>query len=89
MTVGFAKPRDPEKIPEHVLWTLYKGDRIAQARTRMTPLGPELRFMLRRVGDDDDLLWSQVFKDGDGANVGELADQKRREFEDRGWLSKP
>jgi hypothetical protein len=44
MSVGFAKPRNPEHIPEHSLWVLRKGDRTAEARTRMVPAGPELRI---------------------------------------------
>ena len=32
MSVGFAKPRNPEHIPEHSLWVLRKDSRTAEAR---------------------------------------------------------
>ena len=47
---------------------------------------PELRFY---VSDSSglDLVWSQVMTDG--REVGELAEQKRREFEAKGWSLDP
>jgi hypothetical protein len=48
MSVGFSKPRNPAAIPEHVLWSLRKGERTAEARARMVPLGPELRIYVSR-----------------------------------------
>ena len=44
MSVGISKPARPEHIPEHTLWIVRKGDRTAEARVRMVPLGPELRI---------------------------------------------
>jgi hypothetical protein len=92
VTVGITKPVDLRKIPEHVLWTLVKDGRIAEARTRsMTPLGPELRFVMcrgeKREGAED-LLWSMVFKDedGGGAALGEVAHTKKLEFIALGWV---
>jgi hypothetical protein len=70
----------PTPIPERVLWTLRKGGRVAEARTRQHPLGPELVFYV-----DDQLLWSQVFKQGTGVALGEMSESKRREFEELGW----
>lgn len=88
MTVRFSRPRDPRAIPEHVLWTLTKGMRTAEARTRMVPGGPELRVYVSRLETGLlDLHWSQVFRDQDGGGValGERAEQTRRDFEARGW----
>jgi hypothetical protein len=82
VTVGFSKPRDPRAIPEHTLWTLQKGDRRAEARTRMTPGGPELRFYVTRTDGTFDLLWSQIL---DGREVARLSEEKRAEFEALGW----
>lgn len=47
---------DPDALPEHHLWTLKKGARTAEARTRMVPIGlgrPELRFYVssRETGE--------------------------------------
>lgn len=80
--IGFSKPRDSEDIPEHVLWALTKTGRTADGRTRQTPLGPELRFYV-----NGELLWSQVYRDGRGVELGEMAERKRLEFEARGWIT--
>lgn len=90
MTVRLIEPRDPRKIPEHVLWTLRKGERRAEARVRMTPIGPELRFFATsQTTGELDLLWSMIYKDGEGGNLGDDADLKRREFLRRGWEPAP
>src|SRR5687767_12980038 len=91
MSVGIVPAADPRKLPEHVLWTLMKDGRIAEARTRMTPLGPELRFMMRRGGKTEgpeDLLWSMIFQahDGGGRALGEAAQAKKLEFLALGWV---
>lgn len=88
VSVGFAKARDPRKIPEHSLWTLHKNGRTAEARTRMVPAGPELRIYVtsRQTMEPTDLLWSQVMRDGRA--IGDLADEKKREFEARGWAAR-
>ncbi|MDP1570377.1 MAG: hypothetical protein Q8L86_10260 [Vicinamibacterales bacterium] len=88
MAVGFSKPRDTRAIPEHVLWTLTKGGRTAEARTRMVPLGPELRVYVSHLETGAlELLWSEVFRvqDGGGAALRDLAEQTQRDFEARGW----
>jgi hypothetical protein len=41
MAVRIVEPRDPRKIPELTLWAVTKAARRAEARVRMTPLGPE------------------------------------------------
>lgn len=86
MAIAFSKPRRPSAIPEHDLWRLTKrvaiptGDitRVAEARTRMVPIGPELRIYV-----DGELLWSQVLRDGRA--VGDLSEEKRRDFTALGW----
>jgi hypothetical protein len=79
MSVGFAKPRNPEHIPEHSSWVLRKGDRIAEARTRMVPAGPELRIYY--CGK---FHRSEVVRDG--RNVGEVAEEAKAEWLARGWV---
>lgn len=81
MSVGFSKTPPPSKLPEHVLWTLTKTGRLAEARVRMTPLGPQLRFFIwgrEKTRDDGDLLWSQIFRpqDGGGAALGDASEHK-------------
>lgn len=78
MSIAFSKPRQPEAIPEHSLWTVTKGTRTAEARVRMTPGGIELRFYVH-----EELIWSQLFQDG--RELGELAEQKKAEFQAMGW----
>lgn len=58
---GWLGPRahDPRTIPERSLWTLVGHGRTVEARTRIVPLGPELRVYV-----DGELLWSQVIRDG-------------------------
>ena len=54
------------------MWTLAKTGRIAEARTPVTPLGPELRFMMRRSDNsqgNEDLLWSMIFKPQNGGGA--------------------
>jgi hypothetical protein len=79
MSVGFSKQKNPAAVPEHHLWTLRKPDgRTVEARTRMTPLGPELRIYYK-----GDFLRSQIPRDGRA--VGELADHAERDWRARGW----
>lgn len=78
MSVGFSRPANPLAIPEHHLWTLRKDGNTIEARTRMTPLGPELR-----IYEGGELLWSQVPRDG--RELGELADRERQDYEARGY----
>ncbi len=86
MTVRFSKPRDPRNLPEFVLWRMTKDGRVAEARTRIVPLDdgrPEIRFYVSQSDGTMDLRWSMVLRDG--RDVNELAQQKQREFETRGW----
>jgi hypothetical protein len=86
MSISFSKPRRPSAIPEHSLWRLEKTvhvlkrqqTRFAEARTRMTPLGPEIRIYV-----DGELLWSQVLRDG--RDVGASSEEKRGDFLALGW----
>ena len=94
VSIGFAKTPPPSKLPEHVLWTLSKTGRYAEARVRMTPLGPELRFFIWRTGksrDEGDLHWSRIYRpqDGGGAALGDDAESKRREFIALGCVPNP
>lgn len=84
----------PSRLPEHVLWTLSKTGRHAEARVRMTPLGPELRFFTWRsdkTRDEGDLHWSRINRpqDGGGAALGVDAEEQRREFIALGWTPDP
>ena len=72
MSVGFAKPRNPEHIPEHLLWVLRKDSRTAEARVRMVPLGPELRIYYNGV-----FLRGEVVRDG--RNIGDVAEEAKKE----------
>lgn len=78
MSIAFSKPVDPRALPEHTLWRMTKGTRVVEARTRMVPLGPELRIWL-----DGELLWSQVLRDG--RDVGDLAAETRAAWCAKGW----
>jgi hypothetical protein len=82
MSVGFSKRPDHRAIPEHPLWTLQKGKRTAEARTRMTPLGPELRIYY-----NGELLRSEIPRDG--REVGALAEEARQAWIARGWMAVP
>lgn len=90
MTVRLVPARKIAKLPEHVLWVVRKEARLADARVRQTPLGPELRFFVWRAEktrDEGDLLYSFIFREQDGGSraLGEMAEVKRREFVARGW----
>lgn len=75
-----AARTSPAASAEHLLWKLHKGTRTAEARVRQHPLGQELRFLV-----DDELMWSEVFRPGRGVVLGEVAEAKRQEFDERGW----
>ena len=77
MSVGFAKPRNPEHIPEHSLWVLRKDSRTAEARVRQVPFGLELRIYYNRA-----FIRSEVVRDG--RNVGDVAAEAKAE-----WLLMP
>lgn len=81
MSIGFAKSRNPKAIPEHRLWRLVKDGKTAEARVRQVPIGLELRFYARGR-----FLWSQVYRDGEGVQLGAFSETKRGEFIARGWV---
>ena len=58
---------------------LRKGDRTAEARTRMVPAGPELRIYYNGT-----FLRSEVVQDG--RNVGDVAEEAKAEWLARGWV---
>jgi hypothetical protein len=62
-----------------VLWTLRKGEKTANARTRMVPAGPELRNLLQRL-----IPRSEVVRDG--RNVGDVAEAAKAEWLGRGCV---
>ncbi len=70
---------EPARV-EHVLWTLRKTGRTAEARVPAHPHGQELRFLV-----DGELVWSEAFRPGRGTVLGEVAEPKRVEFQERGW----
>ena len=77
MSVGFTKVVPVPSIPERLVWTLHKGGRCAEARTRITPLGPELRVYVA-----GDLRWWQVIRDG---SLTTQAEERRQAFIAKGW----
>ena len=89
MTTRLTGPPNPEHFAEHVLWTLRKGRRIAEARTPLIPIGNgqlELRIYVS-IGpavDVGDLLWSVTLKDG--RDVGALSEERKAAFLERGWI---
>jgi len=90
MAVRLTSPPNPQHLPEHVLWTMRKGGRIAEARTRMVPIGdglPELRVYMSNgpTVKVTDLLWSQTLKDG--RDAGALAEERKSAFLSRGWAA--
>ncbi len=81
MAIGFTRLPDPKAIAQHHLWTLQKPDgRTVRASLRRVPHGVELLILY-----NGELHWSEVRTDSRAA--GELADETRREWEARGWMS--
>jgi hypothetical protein len=75
----------PAAVVEHLLWTLTKGVGRAEMRVRVHPLGHELRALVDR-GEGLSLLWSQVYRHGDGVDLGALADENKGFWLARGWI---
>lgn len=75
-----APPKPPAARPERELWRLAKDGRTAAAVLRAHPHGRELIFRV-----NDELLWSQVYRPGQAAELDEMAERKRDEFRARGW----
>ncbi len=68
----------PTQQPEYTLWTMAQEPRQLEARVRLGGLGLELRLLI-----DDELIWSQAF--GSSAALTREAEQKRLDFQARGW----
>ena len=76
------------QTPDDILWTLQKGERLAEARTADGIAPPELRIYTKHGPKSKfDLMWSQVLKDV--REVRALALDKRKEFEASGWVDAP
>ena len=77
-TVAFSMARNPDRIPEHHLWTLRKFGRTLEARAPTAPAGPELRLYYNGT-----FLCSEVVPDG--RNVGDVAEEVKAAWVARGW----
>ena len=78
----------PAATPEHVLWALEKAGGRAEMRVRVHPFGHELIALVDR-GHGLSLLWSQVYKPGQGVDLGAVADGSKAEWLARGWTAVP
>ncbi len=69
---------------EEVLWTLYKGDRVAEARTSVHDFVPQLRIY---TGSGKPATYGMVSTErvSDAKTLRALAAEKRKEFEVEGW----
>lgn len=80
-------------IREDVVWTLRKGPRTAEARTRAASSAggsgqPELCiYTATHERATLDLMWSQVMKDHRAARA--MAEEKKKEFEAEGFVGPP
>jgi hypothetical protein len=70
---------------EEVLWTLRKGDRVAEARTSPGEGAPQLRIYTGSGPKRDTYGQVSVQMVRDPKALRELADEKKREFEAAGW----
>lgn len=82
VSIGFSKRPDPRKLPQHRLWTLWKGGHVVRATTRQVPLGTELMIFSR-----DDILWSRILRDS--RHIGVVADEELKDWEARGYRACP
>ena len=88
MMSRFTRPGDPRHVPEFTLWTMCKGSRIREARTRLLPIGDSIfEFGVYEVQTDGtrDLQWSMAYLTSDKVN--ELAQRSEREHEADGWTA--
>lgn len=86
MTVRLVPARDPGQVPQFTLWTMRKNGRTREARVRLLPVGEglvELAIYDFRTDGTPDLLWGMTLS---GPDVNELAQEKQREYEVRGWI---
>jgi hypothetical protein len=79
MTVRLVPAPQLPSPDDRLLWLLLKGERCAQAVVRVLDFGLELRVTV-----DTELRWSQLVRDG---TIAALALEKRRAFEERGWVA--
>lgn len=70
---------------EEVLWTLRKGDRVAEARTSPGEGAPQLRIYTGSGPKRETYAQVSVQMVRDPKALRELAEEKRREFEATGW----
>lgn len=82
--MSHPQPAAPPTV-EHVLWTVVKDDRRAELRVRVHPLGQELRMLYDGGKGELSLLWSEVYKPGDGRRLGAITDEHQRAWCVRGW----
>ena len=75
------KPAAPVPLGEHLLFTVTKDTRSASILVRQHPHGQDLICYIGR-----DLLWSQVFRPGDGRDLGTVAADTLQGFQSRGWV---
>ena len=71
----------------HILWTLTRGDGVAQARRWETPQGYELEVQMwtgQKVDGEEDLSWCQVFIDPQA--LLDAARAKKAHLQALGWL---
>ena len=89
MTTRLIGPTNPDHFTEQVLWTLRKGGRIAQGRTRLNPIGNGARELRIYVSDGptvdvDNMLWSVTLRDLRA--VDRLSQERKAAFLERGWI---
>lgn len=70
----------PAQPAEVIVWRVRNDVRTASAVIRRHPHGQNL---ICRLGNE--FLWSQVFRHGDGRDLGRVADDTLKTFESRGW----
>ena len=70
---------------EEVLWTLHKGDRIAEARTSSADFVPQLRIYTGSGPKRATYALVSMERVSDAKTLRALAAEKRKEFEVEGW----
>lgn len=71
---------------ERVIWRVTKDARAAEARVRAMAHGLELRFVVMRPGGLDTLMWSRLYRAGEGDDLRAASDGTLRDFERVGWV---
>ena len=75
--LGGRRTAGPAASVEHVLWTVTKDVRTASVLVRQHSHGQDLICLI-----GPDLLWSQVFRPGDGRDLGRVAADTLLGFQD-------